>query len=37
MKKNVIIINTARGGIINENDLNIALKKYYFRCRFRCF
>ena len=27
MKKNVIIINTARGGIINENDLNIALKK----------
>ena len=27
MKKNVIIINTARGGIINENDLDIALKK----------
>ena len=27
MKKNVIIINTARGGIINENDLNIALQK----------
>ena len=25
MKKNVIIINTARGGIINENDLDIAL------------
>ena len=27
MKKNVIIINTARGGIINENDLDIALNK----------
>ena len=27
MKKNVIIINTARGGIINESDLDIALKK----------
>ena len=27
MKKNVIIINTARGGIINEKDLDIALKK----------
>ena len=26
MKKNVIIINTARGGIINEIDLDIALK-----------
>ncbi len=26
MKKNVIIINTARGGIINENDLNSAVK-----------
>tara|TARA_B100002051_G_scaffold260113_1_gene280318 strand:- start:970 stop:1926 length:957 start_codon:yes stop_codon:yes gene_type:complete len=27
MKKNVIIINTARGGIINENDLDMALNK----------
>ena len=27
MKKNAIIINTARGGIINENDLDIALNK----------
>ncbi len=27
MKKNTIIINTARGGIINENDLDEALKK----------
>ena len=27
MKKNVIIINTARGGIINEKDLDIALNK----------
>ncbi len=26
MKKNAIIINTSRGGIINEIDLNIALK-----------
>ena len=26
MKKNVIIINTARGGIINEKDLNEAVK-----------
>ena len=26
MKKNVIIINTARGGIINEKDLNDAVK-----------
>jgi len=27
MKKNAIIVNTARGGIINENDLNKALKE----------
>ena len=27
MKKNAIIVNTARGGIINEIDLDIALKK----------
>ena len=27
MKKNVIIINTARGGIINESDLDITLNK----------
>ena len=27
MKKNAIIINTSRGGIINEIDLNKALKK----------
>ena len=27
MKKNAIIINTARGGIINENDLDVALNK----------
>ena len=27
MKKNVIIVNTARGGIINENDLNKALNE----------
>ncbi len=27
MKKNCIIINAARGGIINENDLNIALNE----------
>ena len=26
MKKNVIIINTARGGIINEKDLDLAVK-----------
>ena len=26
MKKNLIIINTARGGIINENDLYKAIK-----------
>ena len=30
MKKNAIIINTARGGIINENDLDVALKKILF-------
>ena len=29
MKKEAIIINTARGGIINENDLNEALNKKY--------
>ena len=27
MKKNAIIINTARGGIINESDLNKALNQ----------
>ena len=27
MKKNAIIVNTARGGIINENDLDKALKE----------
>ena len=27
MKKNSIIINTSRGGIVNENDLNIALNE----------
>ena len=27
MKKNAIIVNTARGGIINENDLNRALNE----------
>jgi D-3-phosphoglycerate dehydrogenase / 2-oxoglutarate reductase len=27
MKKNSFLINTARGGIINENDLSIALKE----------
>ena len=27
MKKNAIILNTARGGIINENDLDVALNK----------
>ena len=27
MKKNVIIINTARGGVINEIDLNKALNE----------
>ena len=27
MKKNTIIINTARGGIINEQDLDYAVKK----------
>ena len=26
MKKNAIIINTSRGGIINESDLNKALE-----------
>ena len=26
MKKNSIIVNTARGGIINEHDLNKAIK-----------
>ena len=29
MKKNCIIINAARGGIINEKDLNEALNKNY--------
>ena len=29
MKKNCILINTARGGIINENDLSEALNKNY--------
>ncbi|HIP12815.1 MAG TPA: 3-phosphoglycerate dehydrogenase [Arcobacter sp.] len=29
MKKNAILINTARGGIINEEDLYIALKEEY--------
>ena len=27
MKKEAILINTARGGIINENDLDKALKE----------
>ena len=27
MKKNSIIVNTARGGIINENDLKKALNE----------
>ena len=27
MKKNMILINTARGGIVNENDLTKALKQ----------
>ena len=27
MKRNVIIINTSRGGVINENDLNLALNE----------
>ena len=27
MKKEVIVINTARGGIINENDLDKALRE----------
>ena len=27
MKKNAIIVNTSRGGIINENDLNNALNE----------
>ena len=27
--KNAIIINTSRGGVINESDLNKALEKYY--------
>ena len=27
MKKNSILINTARGGIVNENDLDKALKE----------
>ena len=27
MKKNMILINTARGGVINEKDLDIALKE----------
>ena len=27
MKKNAIIINTSRGGIVNEKDLNEALKQ----------
>ena len=29
MKKNCILVNTARGGIINENDLSEALNKNY--------
>ena len=29
MKKNSIIINAARGGIINEKDLNLALNENY--------
>ena len=27
MKKNAIIINISRGGVVNENDLNNALNK----------
>ena len=37
-KNTAIIVNTARGGIINEIDLDNALKEqYYIWCRFRCF
>ena len=31
MKKNTVIINTARGGLINEKDLKIALEKNIIR------
>ena len=37
MKKEAILINTARGGIINENDLDRALREYNFWGRIRCF
>ena len=34
MKKNCLIINTSRGGVINESDLQKHLKK---NKNFRCF
>ena len=38
MKKTSYLINAARGGLINENDLYQALsKKKYCRCCFGCF
>ena len=38
MKKTSYLINAARGGLINEDDLYIALsKKKYCRSGFRCF
>ena len=38
MKKNAVIINIARGGIINELDLDRALnEKNNIVCRYRCF
>ena len=36
MKKNTIIVNTARGGIVNQDDLFNPWLKENFRCWFGC-
>ena len=38
MKKNAVIINTARGNLVDEKDFKEALEnRYYKRSSFRCF